>query len=75
MNRKNENTLKKIFSHPTSGNVRWSDVEAMLREIGAEITERESSRVSICLSGSIRVFHRPHPGPDMDKGAVANLKK
>jgi len=29
----------------------------------------------VFLFGEIRVFHRPHPRQDTDKGAVASLRK
>jgi hypothetical protein len=55
--------------------VRWSDVEALLLALGAEISEREGSRVGVYLFGEVRVFHRPHPSPDTDKGAVTSIRK
>lgn len=33
-----------------------------------------SGRIEVFLYGEVRVFHRPHPGPDTDKGAVANIR-
>jgi len=71
MKRKHLKTLELIFSRPVSANVRWSEVEALLLELGARIEEREGSRVLIRLFGERRVFHRPHPSPMTDKGAVA----
>lgn len=67
-------TLELIFSRPVSANVRWSEVEALLLELGALIEEREDSRVLIRLFGERMVFHRPHPSPMTDKGAVASLR-
>lgn len=67
--------LDLIFSRPTSANVQWKDVEALFIELGAEVTEREGSRVAVVLFDEIRVFHRPHPSPDTDKGAVAGIRK
>ena len=64
-----------IFTHPTSANIQWKDVEALFRDLGAEITEREGSRVAVVLFGEVRVFHRPHPSPNTDKGAVASIRK
>jgi hypothetical protein len=43
--------------------------------LGAELSEREGSRVGVFLFGEVRVFHRPHPSPNADKGAVASLRK
>ena len=75
MKRKHAATLSQVFARPVSGGVRWADVEALLAELGAEITEREDSRVCVFLFDEVRVFPRPHPGPDMDKRAVASLRK
>lgn len=75
MRAKHVKTLSLIFSHPSSGNVRWSDVVSLLTALGAEIIEAEGSRIGVRLFNDRRVFHRPHPSPDMDKGAVANLRE
>ena len=75
MKRKHQRTLELIYARPVSANVRWSDVEALFRELGGEMTEREDSRVEVFLFGTVRIFHRPHPSPDTDKGAVASIRK
>lgn len=74
MKRKHQKTLESLFAHPVSGNIPWRDIEALLAELGAEISEREGSRVLVRLFGERRVFHRPHPSPATDKGAVASLR-
>ena len=61
MRRKHQRTLELIFSQPTSANVRWANIEALLRELGAEFEEREGSRVEVFLFDLVRVFHRPDP--------------
>jgi len=38
------------------------------------LIEREGSRVEVFLFNEVRVYHRPHPHPDTDKGAVASIK-
>ena len=75
MNRRYERTLGSIFGHPTSGSIPSRDVEALLVALGAEVAERRGSRVGGRLFGDRRVFHRPHPGPDTDKGAVASIRE
>lgn len=75
MKRKHQKTLEAIFARPVSGNVQWRDIEALFVEIGAEVSEREGSRVVVVLFGEVRVFHRPHPSPSTDKGAVASIRK
>ena len=74
MKQKHLKTLKLIFSRPVSANVRWPEVEALLLELGEKIEEREGSRVLIRLFGGRRGFHRPHPSPMTDKGAIASLR-
>lgn len=68
-------TLEAIFARPVRGGIRWMDIEALFRELGAEVSQREGSRVGVFLFGEVRVFHRPHPSPDTDKGAVASVRK
>lgn len=75
MKTKNKKTLQLIFNHPTSGSIRWVDIESLFKELGAEITEAEGSRVCVRLFGDRQVFHRPHPSPDTDKGAVVSIRK
>jgi len=75
MKRKHQKTLKLIFSHPVSANIKWHDIESLLTALGAELIEREGSRVEVFLFGEVRVFHRPHPRPDTDKGAVASIRQ
>ncbi len=75
MRRKHKKTLEAIYARPTSGNIKWSDIESLFIELGAEISEREGSRIGVRLFGECRVFHRPHPNPTTDKGAVASIRK
>ena len=75
MKRKHQKTLEAIFAHPVSGNIQWRDIEALFMELGADISEREGSRVAVVLFSEVRVFHRPHPSPDTDKGAVESIRK
>lgn len=75
MKRKHQKTLELIFTRPVSGNIKWTDIEALLIELGAELSEREGSRMGVRLFGERRVFHRPHPSPNTDKGAVTSIRK
>ena len=75
MKRSHQKTLKAVFSHPISANIAWTDIEALLLGLGAEVSEREGSRIAIVLFSEVRVFHRPHPSPKTDKGAAVSVKK
>ena len=72
---KHDKTLKAIFAEPLRGNVKGKDVEALLRSKGAAVTEGEGSRVRVALNGIRAVFHRPHPSPDVDKGALKSVRR
>jgi len=75
MKRKHQRTLEQIFKRPTSGTIPWSEIESLLIALGADISEREGSRVAVVLFSEVRVFHRPHPSPNTDKGAVTSIRK
>lgn len=73
--RKHAKTLDLIFHRPVSANVKHDEVIALLHELGATIeASREGSRVGVVLFGEVRVLHKPHPSPHMDKGAVAAVR-
>ncbi|BET10738.1 hypothetical protein THI4931_17800 [Pandoraea sputorum] len=55
--------------------MKWGDVVALFHDLGGELDEREGSRVAVYLFNQVKVLHRPHPSPDMDKGAVASIRK
>lgn len=75
MKAKHRKTLDLIFSRPTPAGVKWLDAMAMMQELGAVIEEREGSRVAVFLFNQVKVMHRPHPSPNLDKGAVASMRK
>ena len=74
MNRKHQKTLEQIYRRPTSGNINWSDIESLFKALGADVSERAGSRVAVVVFGEVRVFHRPHPSPKTDKGAIASIR-
>ncbi len=75
MRGKHTRTLKAIFQRPVSGTIKWTDIESLLVALGAERMQRAGSRVAFLWNGQVHVFHRPHPSPDTDKGAVASVKR
>ena len=75
MKKKYQKILALIFSRPVRGNIKWNDIESLFKALGADISEREGSRVGVKLFGEIQVFHRPHPSPDTDKGAISSIRK
>lgn len=75
MKQKHHKTLELIFRSPVSSGIKWADIEKMFIALGAEVSEREGSRVAVFLFNEVRVFHRPHPTSNTDKGAVSGIRK
>jgi hypothetical protein len=74
MNNRQQKTLQCLFDHPVRANIRWADVENLLRALGAEVREGRGSRVSIVLKGAVHSLHKPHPSPELPKYAVTKLR-
>ncbi len=75
MVKKAQKTWKAIFANPVQSNVRWKDIEKLFVSLGAHISEGSGSRVRVELNGVKAVFHRPHPNPETDKGALMSVRK
>jgi hypothetical protein len=75
LSRKHQATLDAIFATPVRASIVWSDIEALFRACGAEISEGSGSRVRIALNDGRAVFHRPHPRKETDKGAVKSVRR
>jgi len=75
MKEKHRRTLAAVFADPISANIKWRDIEAMLRALGADIEAGRGSRVHVLLNSVPATFHRPHPRPDTDKGAVKAIRR
>ena len=74
MNSRHRTTLAKVFAEPTVADLRWSDIEALFKALGAEIGEGSGSQVRVALGGVRAVFHRPHPSPDAKRSAVRAVR-
>jgi HicA-like toxin of HicAB toxin-antitoxin system len=70
---RHQRTLEAIYHK--QANIPWTEIESMLRNFGAEISEGRGSRVRIVLNGVRAVFHRPHPQKETDRGAVASMRR
>jgi hypothetical protein len=43
MNRKSSKALALILVRPVSGSIKWRDIESLLIDLGAKVSEREGS--------------------------------
>lgn len=75
MNNKHRKTLAAIFADPVASSILWRDIESLLAACGAVLSEGRGSRVRVELNGVFATFHRPHPQPITDKGAVKSVRR
>lgn len=75
MHGKHRKTPAAIFTDPAKADVRWTDIEALFLACGAVLSEGRGSRLHVTLNGVDAVFHRPHPKPETDKGALKSVRR
>lgn len=75
MNSKQKKVYERIFKNPVQSDIEWTEIENLLKSLGANISEGNGSRVRIELNGERAVFHRPHPERVTDKGAVKSMRR
>jgi len=75
MNKKQRQTLQKIFEKPERSDISWNDIEVLFISLGAEVTEGKGSRVRVALNDVRAVFHRPHPERVTSKGSVKSVRR
>jgi hypothetical protein len=75
MNKKQRQTLQKVFEKPERSDISWNDIEGLFIALGAEVTEGKGSRVRVALNDVRAVFHRPHPERVTNKGAVKSVRR
>ncbi len=66
-------TVEKIFRHPTSANIEWRQVVALLEAIGTVRHER-NGKLAVTLGPESEVLTPPH-GKDIDIQMVLDLRR
>ena len=61
MKAKHRNIRAAIFADPVNGNMKWSEIEALLLALGCRVVEGAGSSVTFERDGIRAYFHRPHP--------------
>ncbi len=74
MKGKHKKTLAAIFAKPTQANIKFKDIESLIVALGGETREGEGSRVVLELSDSRKYAHRPHPGKELRKYQVEEIR-
>jgi hypothetical protein len=66
-------TLERIFRHPTSGNIEWRQVRALLEAVGTA-TEEHNGKLKVTVGGETEVLQPPR-GKDVDQETIAELRR
>jgi hypothetical protein len=66
-------TLEKIFTHPSSGNIEWRQVLSLLEAVGTT-TEEHNGKVKVVLGPETEVLQPPR-GKDIDQQMIVDLRR
>ena len=73
MNHRHRKVLHTLFAHPVNTNIAMKDVESVLRELGADVSEAHSGRLHVVLNGhSVNFSHAKH---SLGKQQVMQVRK
>jgi hypothetical protein len=73
LNNHHRDTLEKIFSHPSSGNLEWRQVLSLLEAVGT-VEEEHNGKFKVTLGAETEMLRRPH-GKDVDQQTVVDLRR
>jgi hypothetical protein len=75
MNKKQRQTLERIFEKPERSDMAWSNIESLFKALGADVSEGKGSRVRVALNDVRAVFHRPHPQRVTNKSTIRSVRR
>jgi len=75
VNKKQRQTLAKLFENPERSDIPWDDIESLFGALGAQISQGKGSRIRVALGKTKAVFHRPHPQPETNKPTVCSVRR
>ena len=73
LNNHHRDTLRKIFSHPASGNLEWRQILSLLETVGT-VEEEHNGKFKVTLGAETETLARPH-GKDVDRQMVVDLRR
>ncbi len=68
-----QDTLERLFNHPTSGNIEWRQVRSLLEAVG-DVVEEHNGNLAVTLGGETEVLRPPH-GKDIDRQLIVDLRR
>ena len=73
LNSHHRDTVERIFTHPSSGNIEWHDVVSLLEAIG-DTTLEHNGKLKVTLGDETEVL-RPPRDKDVDKQLIVDLRR
>ena len=73
LNSHHRDTLEKLFTHPSSGNIEWRQVLSLLEAVGTT-TEELNGKVKVTLGSETEVL-QPPGGKDIDQQMIVDLRR
>jgi hypothetical protein len=73
LNSDHRDTLARIFTHPSSGNIEWRQVRSLLEALGAA-TQEHNGKLRVELGGAVEVFAPPR-AKDVDQQTLVDLRR
>ncbi len=75
MNKKQQQTLERVFEKPERSDIAWHDIESLFKALGADVSEGKGSRARVALKDVRAVFHRPHPQRVTNKSTIRSVRR
>jgi hypothetical protein len=71
-----DKTIEKILARPPASDLKWIKMVSYLKSVGFTELKNSGSRRKFYSADKdvLLSLHEPHPSPDMDKGAVADVR-
>jgi hypothetical protein len=73
LSNRHRDTLERIFSHPSSGNIEWRQVLPLLEAIRTT-TGEHNGKVTVTLGPESEVLQPPR-GKDIDEQTIVDLRR
>jgi hypothetical protein len=73
LSNRHRDTLEKIFTHPSSGNIEWREVRSLFDAVGTVI-EEHNGKVKVTLGSETGVLQPPRD-KDIDKQLIVDLRR
>lgn len=70
MNKRHQKILSDVFARPVNGSIKWKDIESLFIALGAEVHEREGSRIAVLLKKQKKSFIDPTQNQLLTKGQL-----